>query len=95
MEDGMDKVVSARLDETVVDELNRATKRRGVTKKEFLEGAIRVYAAQDEGEAGMDVWAETCGTWRRREAPQATIRRARAAFNATMTRHHRRPPRRR
>lgn len=85
----MDKVLSARLDETVVDELNRATKRRGITKKQFLEEAIRAHVGQRKGKTAKDVWGETCGTWRRREPAPATIRRARTAFNATMTRHHR------
>lgn len=85
----MDKVVSTRLDETVVDELNRATKRRGITKKQFLEEAIRVHAGRSKGKTEQDVWEETCGAWRRREPPSTTIRRARTAFNATMTRHRR------
>ena len=88
----MDKVVSARLDETVVDELNRVTKQRGITKKRFLEEAIRIHAAQGEGGPAADVWAETCGAWRRRESPLTTIRRARAAFKAAMVRHHRTAP---
>ena len=85
----MDKVLSARLDETVVDELSRVTKRRGITKKQFLEEAIRAHAGRSEAGAASDVWAETCGMWKRREAPRTTIRRARNALNATITRHHR------
>lgn len=85
----MDKILSARLDETVVDELNRVTKRRGITKKQFLEEAIREHAGRGEAGDATDVWAETCGAWQRRESPRTTIRKARRAFNAATTRHHR------
>ena len=85
----MDKILSARLDETVVDELSRVTKQRGITKKQFLEEAIRAHAGHTEGGSTADVWTETCGAWQRRESPRTTIRLARTAFNATMTRHHR------
>jgi hypothetical protein len=91
----MDKVLSARLDETVVDELTRVTKRRGITKKRFLEEAIRKHAARSAGEDAEDVWTETCGAWSRREPVRTTIRRARRATNAAMTRHHRHTTRRR
>jgi hypothetical protein len=85
----MDKVLSARVDETVLDELDRVTKRRGITKKQFLEEAILGHAGSTDAAAVPDVWTETCGTWRRREAGSTTIRRVRQAFNASMTRHHR------
>ena len=92
----MDKVLSARLDETVVDELDRATKRRGITKKQFLEEAIRLHAGRAESGEAADVWADTCGAWRRRESPRTTIRTVRAVFNEAMLRRHRRQgPRRR
>ena len=57
----MDKVLSARVDETVLDELNRATKQRGITKKQFLEEAIRGHAGQGESPLAPDIWTETCG----------------------------------
>jgi hypothetical protein len=85
----MDKILSARVDETVIDELNRAAKRRGVTKKQFLEEAIRLHAGAGESGSAADVWSETCGAWRRRESAPTIIRRTRAAFNASMARHQR------
>ncbi len=83
----MDKIFSTRLDETSVDELNRLSKRLGISKKKLLEDAIRQQAAR-AAEGGLtDVWTETCGAWARRESPRATIRRARRAFEASATRH--------
>ena len=86
----MDRVFSTRLDERTIDDLKRITKRLGLTKKRFLEEAIRLRAASaDEREAG-DVWADTSGAWQRRESPRTTISRARRAFEQSVHRHHRR-----
>jgi hypothetical protein len=89
----MDKVFSTRLDETVVNELSRVSKRLGITKKQFLEEAIRQQVSRmAEGEI-LDVWTETCGVWKRRESPHTTIRKARRAFEASVARHHQRQKR--
>jgi hypothetical protein len=82
----MDKVFSTRLDETIVDELTRMSRRLGISKKRLLEEAIRLRAGR--AGAGADVWAETCGAWQRRETPAGTIRKTRRAFEAGMQRHH-------
>ena len=87
----MEKVFSTRLDEATLDELNRVTRRLGVTKRRFLEEAIRLHARQSSAEGDADVWAETLGAWRRREGAPATIRRARRAFRQSFQRHDRRP----
>ena len=57
----MDKIFSTRLDEAVLDELNRVTRRLGVTKRRFLEEAIRLRADQAGTTGDADVWAETLG----------------------------------
>jgi hypothetical protein len=85
----MEKIFSARLDEAILDELDRVTRRLGVTKKQFLEEAIRLRAQQVSSDTEKDVWAETSGAWKRAEEPQATIRKARRAFRRSFDRHHR------
>ncbi len=85
----MDKVFSTRLSESVLHELDRLCQRLGRTKKQVVEEAIRLRAARREN-GGQDVWAETCGAWRRREVPERTIERGRKTFEASITRHHRR-----
>ena len=87
----MDKIFSTRLDEATLDELNRVTRRLGVTKRRFLEEAIRLRAQQSGAAGKADVWAETLGAWRRRESAPATIRRIRKRFRQSFQRHHRRP----
>jgi hypothetical protein len=81
----MDKILSARLDESAIEELDRMSRRLGLTKKRFLEEAIRLRAAQAAEET--DVWSETSGAWRRRESTPTTIRRARRAFEDSAGRH--------
>ena len=63
----MDKIFSTRLDESVVVELERVTKRHGMTKKRFLEEAIHARAQQLNAGESSDVWSETCGAWKRKE----------------------------
>lgn len=85
----MQKLLSTRLDESVLDEMERVTRRLGITKRRFLEEAIHRQAMQLSGQQGSDVWTETLGAWRRREKPEATIRRAREASRAGFERQHR------
>ncbi len=85
----MDKILSARLDEAVVNELHRVTRRLGMTKKRFLEEAIQSKVRQVADNATPDVWEETRGAWRRHEEIQTTIRAGRRKFNAAFKRRHR------
>jgi hypothetical protein len=80
-------VFSTRLDSQTVDELNRLTRRLGISKKQFLEEAIRLRVSRAGEGAAADVWEETCGAWKRSESPRTTIRRVRRAFEASMQRH--------
>jgi hypothetical protein len=89
----MDKVFSTRLDEALLDQLNRACRRLGISKKQFLQEAIRLRTIGARAGGDSDIWAETCGAWRRGEPPATTIRRARRAFAASMARHVSRPGR--
>ena len=82
----MDKVLSARLDQTVVDELARLSRQLGISKKQLLEEAIRLRAKRTATSTN-DVWSETCGLWRRHEAPPKTVRRVRRVFETAMQRH--------
>ena len=83
----MDKIFSARLDEAVLNEMERVTRNLRITKTRFLEDAIRRQAAELAAGEGADVWAETLGAWERREKPATTVRRARRAFESGFARH--------
>lgn len=84
----MQKIFSTRLDEATIDELDRVTRRLGMSKRQFLEEAIQLHTRQLTGQGEADVWSETLGAWCRSERPEATVRRARRAFERGFVRHH-------
>jgi predicted transcriptional regulator len=83
----MDRVLSVRVDEATIDELDRAARRLGVSKKRLVEEAIRLRIRDTQRSGATDVWAETCGAWRRRTPASRTVRQVRRAFTAAMERH--------
>jgi predicted transcriptional regulator len=83
----MDKVLSVRVDETAIDELDRAARKLGVSKKQLVEEAIRLRVRETNQDDATDVWAETCGAWKRRESAGQLVRKARRVFTAAMERH--------
>jgi len=85
----MQKIFSTRLDEAVIDEMNRATRKLGMSKRQFLEEAIHLRVARLGQDEETDVWAETSGAWQRSEPAAATMRRARRAFRQGFERRHR------
>jgi hypothetical protein len=75
------------VDESAIDELERTAHQLGISKKQFLEEAIRLRAQQAETEGIKDVWSETLGAWERRESITKSLRTARKAFNDSFRRH--------
>ena len=84
----MQKIFSTRLEEATLHELQRATRKLGISKRQFLEEAIQLRAQGVDRHSGEDVWSETLGAWQRTERPETTIQRARRAFRRTFARHH-------
>ena len=84
----MQKIFSTRLEEATLEELERATRQLGMSKRQFLEEAIQLRAQALGRTAHDDVWTETLGAWRRAGSPRTTIRQARAAFRQSFERHH-------
>lgn len=83
----MQKIFSARIDEALLNEMDRVTRRAGMTKRQFLEEAIRARARDLSAAPGADVWEETRGAWKRREGGATTLRKARAAFQRSIERN--------
>jgi hypothetical protein len=83
----MQKIFSTRIDEALLNEMDRVTRRAGITKKQFLEDAIRARARELSAAPAPDVWEETRGAWKRRERPATTVRTARSAFQRSIERH--------
>lgn len=84
----MDRIFSTRIDESAIDILERTTRQLRISKKRFIEEAIRLRAQSLPG-GGKDVWAETAGAWSREETPAVTVKHARRHFRNAFERHHR------
>jgi hypothetical protein len=85
----MDKILSARLDEAVIRQIGLLARELNTTKKAVIESAVRLYSEQTGLKKQVDVFASTCGSWKRSELPEETVRNARSAFSNSMERHHR------
>lgn len=84
----MDKVFSARIDESTVGRIDLLARELHTTKKHVIEQAITEYFDRVREERGVDMFDDTFGAWKRKESAEATVRRSRKAFRESMTRHH-------
>ena len=85
----MDKIVSARIDESVANQIGALARRLHTSKKSVIERAVEMYAAHVGGGEEDDVFERTCGAWRRKESATQLVRTARKAFRDSMERHRR------
>lgn len=83
----MDKILSARVDESVVRRIGALAQQLGTTKKAVIENAILSYAERIEKEKHIDVLEQTLGAWRRTESPVKSVKEAREAFCRSMQRY--------
>lgn len=83
----MDKILSARVDEAVIQRIGALARQLGTTKKTVIESAVRSFAEKIEKEGDTDVLEQTFGVWDRKESPQTTVKEARKAFRASMRRY--------
>ncbi len=84
----MDRIFSARVNETIIRTVAILAKQLGTTKKAVIERAIIELAEKIEIENNIDLLAATAGTWAREESIDTTIERSRRAFRNGMERHH-------
>ena len=84
----MDKIFSTRLDESIIQEIDRLSSLLKTSKKKLIEEMIRRGAREMDCETGKDFWSETSGIWKRGESPDKMRRKARAEFERSMRRHH-------
>ena len=83
----MDKVLSTRLDEKVIAELERATQKLGMTKKQFLEEAISLRAKETSTEERLLLVRQSQGAWDREEMVEETLARHRQDRARQFRRH--------
>ncbi len=83
----MDKIFSARLDESVLNKILLLSQKLRTTKKNIIETAIQLYAQRIETVSKMDVFKQTSGAWKRQESAQELIKKSRSKFNESFSRH--------
>jgi len=83
----VDKIFSARVDESVIRIIGALARQLGTTKKAIIEGAIRLYDEKIQKENSLDVLEQTFGAWKREESPDKTVGNARKAFRSSMHRY--------
>ena len=83
----MDKILSARVDEKVLNKISFLAERLHLTKKKVIEGAVQLYAQKMESAVDMNVFAQTSGAWKRSESISQTVNHAKSAFRKSMERH--------
>lgn len=81
----MEKIISTRLDESVIQQIHWLAHELGTSKKAIIEAAIKLYVQTLQQKP--DAFELSCGAWQREETPEATWQQARAAFRHSMLRH--------
>ncbi|MCD4717605.1 MAG: hypothetical protein K8R45_12815 [Desulfobacterales bacterium] len=70
----MDKIMSTRMEEAVIQHIGMLAKKLGTSKKAVLENAVRYYAEKIEAEQGLDLLSHTFGSWQRDESTAETVK---------------------
>ncbi len=83
----MDKILSVRVDESVMNRIGSMARRLHTSKKKIIETAIEVYATQVDAAQDFDVFEHTCGAWHRQESAREMVVKVRKAFQRSMKRH--------
>lgn len=85
----MDKIMSTRMDEAVIQRIGLLAKKLGTSKKAVIENAVRHYAEKIEADQGIDVLAQTFGSWQRDESAAETVASNKNAMRTSQERHKR------
>ena len=83
----MDKIFSARVQESVIQRIGALARRLHTSKKRIIENAVQSYADQIDRKDQFDVLEQTCGAWRRKESAATIVEEARKTFRKSMERH--------
>ena len=83
----MDKILSARVDETILNKIAFLAQKLHVSKKKVIEGAVEMYAQKLESAGDINVFQQTCGAWQRKETIEQTVSQVRGRFKQSMERH--------
>lgn len=83
----MDRILSTRIDDKFIRQINEIAKRMNTTKKAVIEKAVELLGQKVQAEKGADVFDVTCGVWDRKESPEDTVSKIRTTFRKSMHRY--------
>ena len=83
----MDKILSARVDEIVLNKISFLSQKLHISKKKVIEGAVRLYAQSMETAGDKTVFKQTSGAWKRNESIDQTVVQVKTAFRKSTQRH--------
>jgi hypothetical protein len=85
----MDKVMSTRMDETVIQHIGMLAKKLGTSKKAVLENAVRCYTEKIGAEQDLDILSHTFGSWKRDESAAETVKSIKDTMRKSQERYKR------
>jgi len=83
----MDKILSARVDEMILNKISFLAQKLHVSKKKVIEEAVQLYAQKMEAAGDMNVFVQTSGAWKRKGPIGQTVAHAKSAFRKSVERH--------
>ena len=84
----MDKILSARINESILRRIGVLAQELHMTKKAVIEAAIAAYAEKIKADKNIDVLEKTLGAWDRKETPEETLTKAKMEFKKSMMRNY-------
>lgn len=85
----MDKIMSTRIDEAVIQHIGMLARKLGTSKKAVLENAIRYYVEKIEAEQNFDALTATFGSWQRDESATQTVQTIKGTMRKSQERYKR------
>ncbi|MFH0926211.1 MAG: hypothetical protein V1872_11400 [bacterium] len=83
----MDKILSTRVDESILSYIKILAERLHISKKKVIESAVMMYMKSMEEKEKIDLFDQTFGVWKREESANEIIEETRGAFQKSMTRY--------
>ncbi len=85
----MDKIMSTRMDEGIIQRIGILATKLGKSKKAVLEEAVLLYAEKIESEQNIDIFSHTFGAWQREEPADETVRHVKEMMRKSQERYKR------
>jgi len=83
----MDKILSARVDESVLQRIGLLAQKLRTSKKNVIETAIKFYAQKLDADHDINVLEHTCGAWNRKVSAQQLVKEVKSKFHVSMRKH--------